>query len=198
MPITVPDPAATLIGFVNTLYLPDGVDVLVGSGPDGWLAAGRSDDVPVAAEAQRAPDPRLEDLRVLREGVRTLLEGGRTLLEGGPGAPPGPVPTTTEVAAAVVRQVPLVVDLAAWPGPGLLRPARPAAGAFEEQVAAVAAALLSCAADGSLARIKVCARPDCRWAYFDTSNNRSRRWCSMASCGNVINNRDYRARQAAR
>ncbi|QYN40685.1 CGNR zinc finger domain-containing protein [Pseudonocardia sp. DSM 110487] len=35
-------------------------------------------------------------------------------------------------------------------------------------------------------RLKVCARESCRWAYYDTSRNRSGRWCSMAGCGNQV------------
>lgn len=32
-----------------------------------------------------------------------------------------------------------------------------------------------------LDRVKSC--PSCRWLFFDTSRNRSRRWCSMQTCG---------------
>lgn len=65
-------------------------------------------------------------------------------------------------------------------------------------------------ADGALARIvgaaaelmvagawpelKACARAECRWAFVDRARNRSRRWCSMASCGNVMKARAYRQR----
>ncbi len=35
-----------------------------------------------------------------------------------------------------------------------------------------------------LDRIRVCADPQCGWLFFDSSRNRSRRWCSMDSCGN--------------
>jgi regulatory LacI family protein/CGNR zinc finger protein len=40
--------------------------------------------------------------------------------------------------------------------------------------------------DGSWTRLKACARESCRWAYFDSSRNRSGRWCSMAWCGNAV------------
>lgn len=43
-------------------------------------------------------------------------------------------------------------------------------------------------------RISVCANPDCRWAFFDESRNRSRRWCSSQACGNVMKVRRHRAR----
>jgi predicted RNA-binding Zn ribbon-like protein len=35
-----------------------------------------------------------------------------------------------------------------------------------------------------LDRIRVCADPLCGWLFLDSSRNRSRRWCSMESCGN--------------
>lgn len=35
-----------------------------------------------------------------------------------------------------------------------------------------------------LGRVKQCEGDACGWLFFDTSRNRSRRWCSMADCGN--------------
>lgn len=35
-----------------------------------------------------------------------------------------------------------------------------------------------------LERVKQCEGDSCGWLFFDTSRNRSRRWCSMADCGN--------------
>jgi predicted RNA-binding Zn ribbon-like protein len=35
-----------------------------------------------------------------------------------------------------------------------------------------------------LERIRICANPQCGWLFLDSSRNRSRRWCSMDSCGN--------------
>jgi predicted RNA-binding Zn ribbon-like protein len=34
---------------------------------------------------------------------------------------------------------------------------------------------------GPLERVKVCG--NCRWLFLDQSRNRSRRWCSMETCG---------------
>jgi predicted RNA-binding Zn ribbon-like protein len=33
-------------------------------------------------------------------------------------------------------------------------------------------------------RMRQCANPQCRWVFLDDSKSGSRRWCSMASCGN--------------
>jgi predicted RNA-binding Zn ribbon-like protein len=37
---------------------------------------------------------------------------------------------------------------------------------------------------GQLDRVGQCADHRCGWLFLDTSRNRSRRWCSMAYCGN--------------
>jgi predicted RNA-binding Zn ribbon-like protein len=50
--------------------------------------------------------------------------------------------------------------------------------------------------DDGLARLKVCRNEACRWAFYDTSRNRSGLWCSMAICGNRQKGRLYRRRHA--
>jgi len=35
-----------------------------------------------------------------------------------------------------------------------------------------------------LERVRECPAPDCGWLFLDLSKNRSRRWCSMETCGN--------------
>jgi predicted RNA-binding Zn ribbon-like protein len=51
---------------------------------------------------------------------------------------------------------------------------------------------------GDSSRIRRCAHPECVLYFYDTSPKRSRRWCSMAGCGNRAKAaRHYaRARQA--
>ena len=36
---------------------------------------------------------------------------------------------------------------------------------------------------------------DCAWIFVDTSRNKSRRWCSMAACGNVVKARRHYRKQ---
>ncbi|TQS41364.1 CGNR zinc finger domain-containing protein [Cryptosporangium phraense] len=52
-------------------------------------------------------------------------------------------------------------------------------------------------ARGDWKRLKLCAAPDCRWAFYDNSRNGFGRWCGMESCGNRHKTRNYRARQAS-
>jgi predicted RNA-binding Zn ribbon-like protein len=43
--------------------------------------------------------------------------------------------------------------------------------------------------------MKACADDECEWAFYDSSKNRSRTWCSMEVCGNRAKTRAYRARR---
>jgi predicted RNA-binding Zn ribbon-like protein len=61
-------------------------------------------------------------------------------------------------------------------------------------LARLAAAIMEASADGTWTRLKVCLERTCRWAFLDTSKNRSRNWCSMRVCGNRTKTRAYRAR----
>ncbi|MDR7275054.1 CGNR zinc finger domain-containing protein [Catenuloplanes atrovinosus] len=62
--------------------------------------------------------------------------------------------------------------------------------ALDRIVEAVARAVVT----GAWARMKLCAAPDCRWAFHDTSKSGAGRWCSMNVCGNRAKTRAYRAR----
>jgi predicted RNA-binding Zn ribbon-like protein len=45
---------------------------------------------------------------------------------------------------------------------------------------------------GRLSRVRQCANPACLWLFVDDSKAGTRRWCSMASCGNRAKaNRHY-------
>jgi len=45
-----------------------------------------------------------------------------------------------------------------------------------------------------LARLRRCGSPTCYWLFLDETKNRSRRWCEMASCGNLMKVRRHRAK----
>jgi predicted RNA-binding Zn ribbon-like protein len=46
--------------------------------------------------------------------------------------------------------------------------------------------------------VKTCRNPDCRWAFYDSTRNRSAVWCDMAVCGSRAKSRRYYARQQQR
>ena len=47
-----------------------------------------------------------------------------------------------------------------------------------------------------LAQIRECANDECLWLFVDDSRNRTRRWCSMQSCGNRAKARRHYLRHA--
>jgi predicted RNA-binding Zn ribbon-like protein len=49
--------------------------------------------------------------------------------------------------------------------------------------------------EGTWGHLKACANEDCRWAFYDRSRNHGGTWCDMATCGNKLKNRDFRARR---
>lgn len=49
--------------------------------------------------------------------------------------------------------------------------------------------------EGTWSRLKICRGETCAWAFYDTSRNRSGKWCSMAVCGNRAKARTYRRRR---
>lgn len=66
------------------------------------------------------------------------------------------------------------------------------AGLLRLRIADAAAGLL---ASDERGRLKAC--PACGWFFLDTSKNRSRRWCSMTTCGSIMKARSYYRRHRA-
>jgi len=61
-------------------------------------------------------------------------------------------------------------------------------------VGLIAAAAAKVAIEKRLDRVKICPADNCRWAFYDSSRNHSRQWCSMEVCGNRAKARAHRAR----
>lgn len=49
--------------------------------------------------------------------------------------------------------------------------------------------------DDTWRRLKTCGNDECEWAFYDRSHSHRGTWCDMASCGNLIKNRNLRARR---
>ena len=47
-------------------------------------------------------------------------------------------------------------------------------------------------------RLRVCEREECLWLFMDNTKNRSRKWCDMKTCGNVVKARRSYARRKAK
>jgi predicted RNA-binding Zn ribbon-like protein len=71
----------------------------------------------------------------------------------------------------------------------------PAADTVHGRLLGVLLTVRDAQADGTWAKLKACANPDCQWAFYDRSRNRGGTWCDMAGCGNKLKNRDFRARR---
>ena len=66
----------------------------------------------------------------------------------------------------------------------------------DDVLARIVAALLTAQSDGTWERLKACQH--CRWVFYDSSKNRSGRWCTMQACGARHKAKTYRRRQASR
>ncbi|MGC5311011.1 CGNR zinc finger domain-containing protein [Micromonospora zamorensis] len=114
------------------------------------------------------------DLAVtVREGLRAVLLG-----HAGHHADPGALDRLNRTLAGLPVMLRFADD-----GHRLVTAAGTPLG---QAVAGLVDAVRRAAEDGTWARLKVCARDTCRWAYYDSSRNQARRWCSMAGCGNFI------------
>ena len=172
--------AHRLVAFLNTAHLPDGDDQLADERAGPWLGQWLA-EAGAPTPDELAPPP--AELLALREGLRQLAA-----VNCGAEADAAAVAD----AEAVLRRAPLLVDLAAGGEPRLTPTAATSGGLA---IAVAATAYLAVRARGEWPRLKVCCSPDCRWAFVDTTRNRSRRWCAMAGCGNRAKNRAWRDRQ---
>jgi predicted RNA-binding Zn ribbon-like protein len=165
--------------FVNTADLEDGTDAL--ATPDalaGWL------EQHGLARGASATEADVAAARELREAIRGLLLENNGVL------------AREESAAALSRtaeRARLALRFEAA-GQARLEPAAPGVDGALGRLVAIAAAAM---ADGTWSRLKACQADPCGWAFYDHARNHSRRWCSMAVCGNRTKARSYRRRHAA-
>lgn len=121
-------------------------------------------------------------LRV-REAFRSLL-----LANGGAAAA-----AQRREAAATLNDVAvragLTPRLAADGTPQLVVAAR----GVDKALGTLAGIMFEALAAGSWERLRAC--PGCQWAFYDSSRNRSSRWCDMAICGNRAKQRALRDRR---
>ena len=176
----IPPPARLLRDFVNTREPQLNAESLATAEQlRDWLAAHQ-----LLSADTRLSSRHLATALAVREGLRTILlghaghSGERTALE--------------EYNAALAK---LPVRLAFTDGAHRLVSAH--GGPAEEALTQLVDAICRCEQDHTWHRLKVCARDTCRWAFYDASRNQTRRWCSMAGCGNHIKNkRAYATRRS--
>lgn len=169
--------AGLLVAFVNTRDIEGETDSL--GDPEGlvdWIAEQTGEYLP-------APD-RDDHARVLalRESMRALLRANN-----GAEADEGDLAPFREAAERSRYRTAISTD-----GQVELAPARSDLSGFE---ARLLLALERVQSHGAWPRLKACTDDGCQWAFFDTTRNRSRTWCSMEECGNRQKTRRYRARK---
>jgi predicted RNA-binding Zn ribbon-like protein len=180
-----PAPAPLLLvqSFVNTRNLDLGTDLLADAdAASSWL---RQSGL-LAPEATAGAED-LQAARAAREGIRALLACNSH----------GPAPTADDLRSldAVTRtsQPRLTISPAGRvqldPGPG---------GRLADGLLGLLLVIRDAQRDGTWHRLKICGNRDCRWAFYDRSHSRRGAWCDMASCGNLIKNRNLRARRDGR
>ena len=166
-----------LVDFVNTHDLEDGTDALAEpSGLGAWIAE-RSEDVGAL------DDEDVARVQALRESLRALL---RT--HNGSPADPARLQPLREAAERSRYRTAFSAD-----GELRIAPARSDLTGFEARLLLAIERLQS---QGAWPRLKACTDEGCQWAFYDTTRNRSRTWCSMEECGNKEKTRRYRERRA--
>jgi predicted RNA-binding Zn ribbon-like protein len=174
-----PGPLRRIQAFINTIDLESGQDRLARiDDARPWLV----DNHLLAADAAPSPD----DLRLVadvREGLRALL------IQNSGGPMPDPAVMAPLRAVAESSGVRTVLD----------ESGRITLGTDDDSLRARLLSLLlvirDAQLDGTWTHMKACANDDCLWAFYDHSRNHGGTWCAMATCGNKLKNRDFRARR---
>ena len=186
--VRVPEsPAGLLVAFTNSEDHEERTDDLTTTAElSSWLAGHG-----LLSRRVRATPDDLALARDLRAALHAAMVANhdRAVSDavGGSTSPGSTGPVLDDVAAALPLRVVIGSD-----GPALAPVHDGVRGALSELLVAVNQAV----ADGVWPRLKICSADECRWAYLDTTKNRSRAWCEWG-CGNKAKTRAYRARKKA-
>jgi predicted RNA-binding Zn ribbon-like protein len=176
---SAPAPLEVVQNFVNTLDREGGRDMLPNADA---LAAWLQCHGLIEVDAAIGKDDFTRAIAV-REAIRALLVANA----GGP-VDPDAVRLLNQVAQRARPGIAFDQTGAAS--------LQPDAGGVDGALGRILAIVYESMADRTWSRLKACRRDVCRWAFYDTSKNRSGTWCSMAVCGNRVKTRAYRARHA--
>jgi predicted RNA-binding Zn ribbon-like protein len=169
--------ADLLVAFVNTADLEEQTDAI--GDPErlrAWVEEQTGEYLPAPDEEAQAR------VLELRESLRALLRANNGGETGEKELQP-----LREAAERSRYRTALAAD-----GGLTLAPARADLGGFEARLLLAIERLQS---QGAWPRLKACTDGGCQWAFYDTTRNRSRTWCSMEECGNREKTRRYRERR---
>jgi predicted RNA-binding Zn ribbon-like protein len=175
-----PMPLLRVQGFVNTRDLEEGTDLLadLASGRD-WLR-----EAGLLGGGAELTESDLEFTLAVREAMRTLIgvDGGDAQTDRDRLEP------LRRLAAHHRSQLTVNDD-------GTVRLENCRHETLDDSLFELLLIVHRAQEDGSWSRLKLCANPDCEWAFFDHSRNQQGSWCDMAVCGNRLKNREFRARR---
>jgi predicted RNA-binding Zn ribbon-like protein len=169
--------ADLLVAFVNTKEIEEGTDEIGDPGSlRDWVEEQTGEYLPAPDEEAHAR------VLALRESLRSFLRANNGVVAG-----ERELAALREAAERSRYRTAFGAD-----GRLTLVPARADLSGFE---ARLLLAIECLQAQGAWPRLKACTDEGCQWAFYDTTRNRSRTWCSMEECGNREKTRRYRARR---
>ncbi len=182
-PKPAPEPLLLVQAFVNTREVGKETDLL--AEPETAVHWLRQTGL-LGPEATAGPED-LRSAREFRESIRTLLARNG----GGPAPADGDLrPLEAAIRSSRPR---LTVD-----ADGRVQLDAGQRGRVADGLLSLLLIIRDAQRDGTWPRLKVCGNDDCLWAFYDRSHSRRGAWCDMAACGNLIKNRNLRARQGGR
>ena len=130
-------------------------------------------------------------LRRARELREDIYATGVELAAGRPAPEPQVDATARTHAACLARARLLLIDgryIWSW---------ATADGPVEAILGPVSLSALATLTQADLSRVKQCQGEKCGWLFFDTTKNKSRRWCEMEVCGNRAKQKRHNAKARA-
>ena len=165
-------------GFINTARLGDGVEAF--DGPDDlavWLRARG-----LLGSGVEVSEGDVEVAVAVRESLRDLagVTGGRVM----------PAASSARLDAVAVA-----CGLRPRFEPGGVLSLAPELDGVAGAMGRLLGIVVAAAGGDDWLRLKTCRNPSCRWAFYDTTRNRSAVWCDMATCGSRAKARRYYERR---
>jgi predicted RNA-binding Zn ribbon-like protein len=174
-----PEPLRRVQSLINTVDRESGLDRLAAAGDAApWMTANgllASGDTPT------------EDDLLLLIGVREALRA--LVIQNTTGQDPDPAVVSPLHQIAESQRARAVV---AEDGSVQLVPV---GDSLRAHLLALLLVVFDSQRDGTWVHLLACANDDCQWAFYDRSRNHGGTWCDMATCGNKLKNRDFRARR---
>lgn len=173
-----PEPLRRVQSLINTLDRESGLDRLALAGDAApWMTSNG-----LLTSGAMPTDDDLATLVGVREGLRALVLQNTD----GKAADPALVSPLHELTDGEVARAAVADD-------GAVRLA-PVGDSVRARLLSLLLVISDAQLDGTWAHLLVCANDDCQWVFYDRSRNHGGTWCDMATCGNKLKNRDFRAR----